>query len=151
LLVEVDTRGRMIRNVRWDVEDLDAAYAELDARWAAGEAAAHPLASKWTVAKPNAATAATDRWQALAEGGDWDAVRAGCAPGMIFEDRQGFALLSGGSALQIASLRERRTIGARAERRVMGTAGERVAVLRMLWSGGPADGRFEIEDLCVIE
>jgi ketosteroid isomerase-like protein len=70
---------------------------------------------------------------------------------MIFEDRQGFARLSGGSEMQIASLRERLASGSHARGRLMGTAGERVAVLRMLWSGGPSDGRFEIENLVLIE
>jgi hypothetical protein len=47
ILTEVNDRGRIVAYVRFDLEDLDAAYAELEARWAAGEAAAHPVASKW--------------------------------------------------------------------------------------------------------
>jgi ketosteroid isomerase-like protein len=53
--------------------------------------------------------------------------------------------------MMIASLRERVASGARAERRLLGIAGERVAVGRMLWTGGPADGRFEIEYISVFE
>jgi hypothetical protein len=286
ILSEVDARGRVVANVRWDADDLDAAYAELDARWTAGEAAAHPLAAKWladylrcfaardwpamtglfapdllgenhrlvgwgtrhgpegvvstlraqielapdtqervdhvrtgeravlfeyawhgtheggafenvwvvlvelgadgrgrradvweveqfaeararfdalctsrrpdplaAIAKANAATEAMDRWRVFDGGAaaDWDSVRASCAPGMIFEDRQGFARLSGDRELMIASLRERAASGARAERRLIGTAGERVVVIRMLWTGGPGDRRFEIEYLSVCE
>ena len=33
ILIEVDERGRIVAYVRWDLDDLDAAYAELDARW----------------------------------------------------------------------------------------------------------------------
>ena len=51
----------------------------------------------------------------------------------------------------IASLRERAASATQVESRLLGTAGERIAVLRMLWSGGPADGRFEIEYITVIE
>ncbi len=53
--------------------------------------------------------------------------------------------------MMIASLRERAASGARPERRLLGTAGERIAIVRMLWSGGPAEGRFEIEYISVTE
>jgi hypothetical protein len=72
-------------------------------------------------------------------------------PGFAFEDRRRLALLAGDVELMIASLCERAAVGARAERRLVGTAGERIAISRMLWSGGPADGRFEIEYLAVNE
>jgi hypothetical protein len=146
VLVELDADGRGRRADVWEVEQLAEARARFDALCTSSRR--DPLAG---IAKPNAATAATDRWQVFIGKGDWDAVRASCAPGMIFEDRQGFARLSGGSEMQIASLRERLASGARAERRVVGTAGERVAVQRLLWSGGPSDGRFEIENLGLIE
>lgn len=288
LLMEVDERGRIVANVRWDVDDLDAAYVELDARWARGEAVVHPAASKWladylcffaardwsamaalfapdvlgenhrlvgwgtrtgpsgivstlqaqidlapdtrervdhvrtcagallfeyawhgtrdggafenlwivlvevdadgrarradvwdpeqleqawarfdeirasaardpraALVKPNAANAAMDRWQAAYKAGfdtgDWDAMRGLCAPGFTFEDRRRLALLSGDRELMVASARERVAMGARPERRVLGTAGDRVALEAMLWSGGPADGRFEIEYVGVSE
>src|SRR5262249_35427983 len=41
-LEEVDADGRLVEGVGFDLIDLDAAYAELDARYAAGEAAVHP-------------------------------------------------------------------------------------------------------------
>ena len=109
-----------------------------------------PLAA---IATGNAATAVVDRWQLLDAGRDidWEALRASCAPGLVFEDRQGFARLSGDRELMIASLRERAAGATRVERRLLGTAGERVAILGMLWSGGPPAGRFEIEYLAVTE
>jgi len=286
ILMEVNERGRIVANVRWDLDDLDAAHAELDARWAAGEGAAHPLEVKWladyqrcfaardwegmasilapdllsqshrlvswgTVHGPaglvstlqvqidlapdtqarfahghtcaggllvdytwrgtrdggafamafttvveldgsgrarrvdvweaeqleqararfaelgvnaprasraaivpgNSATALADRWQLFDDGveTDWDELRASCAPEIVFEDRQGFAHVQGDRELMIASLRERAVSGSRVERQVLAAAGERVSVTRMLWSGGPADGRFEIEYLGVTE
>jgi ketosteroid isomerase-like protein len=51
----------------------------------------------------------------------------------------------------MASMRERAERGARAEREVVGTAGDRVLIQRVLWSGGPADGRYEIDTLAVVE
>jgi hypothetical protein len=41
-LTEVDADGRWITCVTFDLEDLDAAYAELDARYEAGEGASYP-------------------------------------------------------------------------------------------------------------
>ncbi|OMC56764.1 hypothetical protein A5747_05800 [Mycobacterium sp. IS-836] len=46
-IVEIDTEGRIVAHVDYDVNDIDAAFAELDARYLAGEAAAH--ARTWSV------------------------------------------------------------------------------------------------------
>jgi len=51
----------------------------------------------------------------------------------------------------IASARERIASGARPEMRTLGTAGERIALARVVWAGGPPDGRFEIEYATVWE
>jgi ketosteroid isomerase-like protein len=51
----------------------------------------------------------------------------------------------------IASLRERRSAGARPEFSLIETAGDRILFGRMLWSGGPPGGRFEIEHLALLE
>jgi hypothetical protein len=63
MLYEANHRGEVIAYVRFDPSDLDAAYAELDARFEAGEAASHPLASAW-VAEWRRAFAARD-WAAM--------------------------------------------------------------------------------------
>lgn len=141
-----DAQGRPRHYILFDVDDLDAALA----RFAALSAAPvdDPLAA---IATGNAVTAAIARWRLDDGDVDWEALRASLAPGLVFEDRQGFARLAGDGELLIASLRERVASGARAESRLLGTAGERVAVTRMLWSGGPADGRFEIEYVTVVE
>jgi hypothetical protein len=141
----LDEQGRYRRFGLYDLDQLDAARARFEALSTTSD----PLAA---IARPNAATAAIDRWQAFDAGvaTDWAALRASCTPGMIFEDRQGFARLCGDRELMIASMRERTASGT-AERRLIGTAGERVAITRVLWSGGPSDGRFEIEYLSVVE
>jgi ketosteroid isomerase-like protein len=78
-------------------------------------------------------------------------MRALCAPGVVFEDRQRLSRVSGDRELMIASMRERVLTGARPEARVIGVVGDRIVLVRMLWTGGPADGRFEIEYLSLSE
>ena len=46
-VVEIDAEERIVAAVTFDLEDFDAAIAELDARYLAGEAAAH--AHTWSV------------------------------------------------------------------------------------------------------
>ena len=148
IVSEADARGLVQQFDVYDPSQMDAAWTRFDAL--STDAIPNPLAA---VAKGNAATAGLDRWPVFDIGAatDWDELRASCAPDMVFEDRQGFARLSGDREMMIASLRERVANGARAERRLLGTAGERIAITRMLWAGGPADGRFEIEYLSVLE
>lgn len=65
----IDPDGRPLVSVLFDPDSFDAAHAELDARFAAGEAATHPRASA-------AAQAMALAWTRR----DWDAVQALCAP-----------------------------------------------------------------------
>ena len=162
LVLELDAHGRAERVDFYDPHHLERALARFD------EINAHvpidpfaavdqPSAATQTqrsdgastdalarIAKPNAASLALQRWQAgfrtCVDTNDWDALGRLCTPGMIFEDRQRRALVSGGAELMIASARERAVAGARPESRQVGTAGDRVAIYRTLWSGGPADG-----------
>ena len=46
-IIETDSNGRIVAGVLFDADDLDAAFAELDARYLAGEAAEH--ADTWSV------------------------------------------------------------------------------------------------------
>ena len=46
-IVEIDSGGQIVADIIFDMEDIDAAFAELDARYLAGEAAAH--AHTWTL------------------------------------------------------------------------------------------------------
>jgi class 3 adenylate cyclase len=50
-IVEIDADERIVARVSFDVDDIDAAYTELDARYLAGEAAAHSHA--WSVVARN--------------------------------------------------------------------------------------------------
>ena len=47
MIVEIDADNRLVTNTLFDVDNIDAAFAELDARYLAGEAAAH--AHTWSV------------------------------------------------------------------------------------------------------
>ena len=47
VIVEIDADERIVARVAFDLDDIDAAFAELDARYLAGEAAAH--ARTWSV------------------------------------------------------------------------------------------------------
>ena len=46
-IVEINADERIVARVAFDLDDIDAAFAELDARYLAGEAAAH--AHTWSV------------------------------------------------------------------------------------------------------
>ena len=46
-IVEIDADDRIAASVVFDLDDIDAAFEELDARYLAGEAAAH--AHTWSV------------------------------------------------------------------------------------------------------
>jgi class 3 adenylate cyclase/ketosteroid isomerase-like protein len=145
--------GKYVRNDLYDPEQVDLALSRFTDL--AGDEASVPDRLSGGLATPNAAARAMDHWletyDRCAASGDWDELRAVCAPECIFDDRRRLALLNGDADLMIASARERASIGARPELELLGTAGELVAVMRMLWAGGPSDGRFEIEYIAVTE
>ena len=66
-IVEIDADERIAAVVMFDVDDIDAAFAELDARYLAGEAAAH--AQTWSVI--TRAYAALNRRELPATTPDW--------------------------------------------------------------------------------
>lgn len=66
-LVEIDTENRVVARVVFDANDLDAAFEELDARYRAGEAAAH--AHTWSLLM--AGDAALNRYEIPAHTEDW--------------------------------------------------------------------------------
>jgi hypothetical protein len=74
---EVDATGRRVALVTFDLSDLDAAYAELDERYAAGEAA--PYARMWEAAQ---------RIVRLVAARDWDQSTAVFADDFIEEDHR---------------------------------------------------------------
>ena len=66
-VVEIDADDRIAASVVFDPDDIDAAFAELDARYLAGEAAAH--AHTWSVIAR--AYAALNRRELPATTPDW--------------------------------------------------------------------------------
>ena len=140
---ELDGLGKVRRLDIYDLDQIDAAWTRFNEIGAI--AASNPFARKAAMGRVQAA------FDAAFATGEWDAMRALCAPGAVFEDRQRLSRVSGDRELMLASLRERVTTGARPTLSWIGHAGERIALGRMLWSGGPADGRFEIEYLSLTE
>ena len=76
-VIETNAGGDPVAVIHFDEDALDAAYAELDARWRAGEATAHPR-----VAAYNAAFT-----RGLASR-DWDALAALHAPTLVAHDHR---------------------------------------------------------------
>jgi class 3 adenylate cyclase len=149
VVAEFDAQRRVRRFDLHDLDQLAAARARFEAIQADG--ARDPLAA---LAKPNAATAAMDRLQAAFAARDWAAVRALSTPQARIEDRRRHALVSGDVDWWVADLRrvaEADVGDLQYERRLVGTAGDRVCLERVLWSGGPAEGRVEIEYLWLAE
>ena len=66
-IAEIDADERIVAAVAFDLDDIDAAIAELDARYLAGEAAAH--AHTWSVIAQ--AYAALNRRELPATTPDW--------------------------------------------------------------------------------
>ncbi|OBK46769.1 BTAD domain-containing putative transcriptional regulator [Mycobacterium sp. 1081908.1] len=87
IIVETSTDNRILARVAYDPEDIDAAFAELDARYLAGEAAAH--ARTWTVLMQ--AYAALNRHEMPSTTPDW--VNVDHRRGASFASGEMFALL----------------------------------------------------------
>ncbi len=148
LVIEVDAAGLTLRGDVYDVDDYERARARFDAL----TAKTTPTLPTAFVPQPNAATATMERIFAALEPGDLGAMRAFYAAGFRWEDRRPLVGMTGDVDLMIASLRERLAAGARLEERVViGTAGDRIAIARWLWAGGPPGGRFEVEYLALQE
>src|SRR6185503_16928130 len=144
---------------------LDAAVAARDAN------AIPPLLADGSevaaLARPNAASAAGDRWVAAYAASDWAAMRALYAPGATSEDRRRLVRLSLDVDWRIGDVQRTASMGnTRVERQLVGTAGDRVALERILLTGDPGGaaaasatesrrisnlGPFEIEFLEVFE
>src|SRR5262249_3795093 len=101
---------------------------------------------------PNAAIRARDRLHEAGEAQDWDAARALCAPALVFDDRRRSVLLTGDRELFVASMQHIFSRGrARVARTVLATAGDRLVLLRDLWTEAGDASPFEIETLSVWE
>jgi class 3 adenylate cyclase len=146
-LVEFGEQGQQVGSATFDPDDLAAAYAELEARYAAS--APHDLHAP---VEANAATAAYDREQAAFEARDWAAMRAVFAPHARIDDRRslvGIPVDPDQLVADKAGFAEAE--GARYERQLLATFGDRIDLERGVASGGPVGARFEIEVLTITE
>jgi hypothetical protein len=140
---EVDADGNFVANVTLDLDDLEAAYAELDGRFATGEAAAH--ARTWEVS--------VRIWRAIAAR-DWERLASGCAPDLTVEDHRPLRLLATrtrdeylASVRTLVDLRADATI--RADHVL--ALGDRRLLAIVRWLGGEPEGTFEIPIVIAIE
>ena len=136
MVIEVDAHGEYRALVRFEPDDLDAAYAELDERWAAGEAAPYPLARE-----------SGQRMQRAVAARDWELLGSIFAPDFVAEDHRllGWGTLRSGAeyvahARALADLRPDVTM--RIEHFL--ALDERGGLVIARWMGGATEGEFEI-------
>jgi hypothetical protein len=155
IVCEIDAAGRIRRFDQYDLDHLDEAKAQLES---VAPRARHDLPRDPAEAAtdvdllcipPNAATRAIDRYMALADAADWEALRALCAP-IKFDDRRRFNRIAGDSAMAVANARLIQESGTRVARASLATAGDRLVLEHMLWTG-TFEGGFEVEALQVTE
>ncbi|MCI0346656.1 MAG: hypothetical protein L0221_14630, partial [Chloroflexi bacterium] len=151
--------GTRRRQHFYDLDQLDEAWARFHALGEGGrtegapregrpDAARDPLAA---LAKPNTAAAARDRAEAAFEARDWAAFRALYVAEAKIEDRRRHVLVSHGVEELIADRQRWARSAFHQERRLVATAGDRVALERVLATLGPPDGRSEFEGLRLTE
>jgi len=100
---------------------------------------------------PNAATRALDRARQAFETRDWTAFEALCAPTLLFDDRRRGILLTGDRDMLIAGERLMARSETRSQSTVLATAGHRLALGHVRWTG-PGDAvDFEVEALSLTE
>jgi hypothetical protein len=138
-VVELAPDGRALRADFYDPPHLPKALARFEA-----------LRPDPLRIPPNASTRANDRWWALAEAGDWDAVRA-LTEGMAFEDRRRLIRIAGDGELLLADTQHLWDSGWRPVRTLLATAGDRLSLERMLWTLDAGGQASEIEVLKVAE
>jgi hypothetical protein len=138
---ELDLRGAVCRYDIYDLDQLDHA----EARFA--ELAPDPLRIP-----PNAATRAGARQKEAFEARDWAAIRAQVGEGFGFEDRGRRALISGDFETWLSSMQFNSALpGFDSRIELIGTVGDRLALYRMVWTGGSEGGYFENARLRVVE
>src|SRR5262249_23208494 len=101
--------------------------------------------------RPNAATRACDRLHEAGEAQDWDALRALCAPTLVYDDRRRGLRNTGDGEMWLASMQYIHSFRARATRTMLATSGDRLALHRNLWTGAEDRPTFEIEVLSLTE
>ncbi len=140
-VAEVDDRGDRIALVRFDPDQLDAAYAELDARYAAGEAAEHP--AEWAVSSGLGAAFAAR---------DWERYRAFFSPDAVVEDHRILGLGSSSAINAVASVRAMSELRPDAALRYEHIAlTDRGVLIAVRWVGSESEGAFELPAVVVLE
>jgi class 3 adenylate cyclase/tetratricopeptide (TPR) repeat protein len=101
---------------------------------------------------PNAASRTLDRLSQAVETKSWPGCRAVASPGFTYEDRRRYALVTGDVEGWIKSMEEATSWpGLRLWQTLIGTAGDRIVLHRVLWTRQPEEGAFEIEAIRLIE
>jgi len=133
-------RGRVTRLETFEIDDADAALAHF------AKLRPDPLRIP-----PNAATRATDHFVRCMSVRDWDALRALYAPTMVFDDRRRLVRTTGDREMFIENCRLIARSGTQLSRTPLATAGDRLSLERLLWTGEHHGGAFETEALNLIE
>jgi hypothetical protein len=145
VVFEFDVPGRIRSLDLYNPEQLDEARTRFEAVGATS--APDPLRIP-----PNAAWRARERFHGLARARDWEGSRALATTDFTYEDRRKHALVTGDVEVWIRSAREAtswprlRVSGA-----LIGTAGDRIMVERVAWTGGHDAGAFEIDLIRLVE
>jgi ketosteroid isomerase-like protein len=135
-VTETNGHGDAVAIVTFDPDDLEAAYAELDERYAAGEAA------------PHAATWRTELrfWRALAAL-DWERLAGTFATDFVVEDHRPVGLFTSLSrdeyVASVRALLELRPDATLRLAHVLALADDRLLAVGR-WTGGEPEGAFEI-------
>jgi hypothetical protein len=132
--------GRITRVELFELEDLDRARRRL------AELRPDPLC-----VPPNAATRAWDRWCDAVVAGSSDVIATLYHPSYRSDDRRPLLRLTTDRAGVLENDRLLMADGWRPARTLLATAGDRLALQRILWTTGEADGRSEVEILQVSE
>ncbi len=146
-LYAIDEQGRVALQMFFDVEDMDAALAELDAAAARFEAA-HPRSPL-----ENAASRADDRIIALFASRCWEELGALLADEIRVDDRRrGFGRESNDRATEVANLRAIADLGAvRIDATPLAIRGDRLCLNRLRFEGQDARSEAQGADELLVE
>jgi hypothetical protein len=141
-MIEVNERGEAVAGVLFDPDDLDAAYEELDARFAAGEALGFRSTATFRVFQDAIATR------------DWARLRSGFATDFAIEDHRSLGtmhrLSRDGWVASVRSLLELRPDTVLRADHVL-AFDDRSVLLVGGWIGSREEGTFEIPSVVVGE
>jgi ketosteroid isomerase-like protein len=139
-VVELDGRDRIRRFDQYDLDRLDQALARFVA-----------LRPDPLRIPPTTATRGSERLRVAFDAGDWDAFRALCAPGFVFEDRRRLMHLSGDVEMLLTGSRFLVESGVRSSSTVLATSGDRLALHHYRFVGDRDGSAWEAEVLNLSE